>query len=112
METKASFRFLPVERNMAVEAMCAYRDKLKGWALKQFDIAYNKMKESSNGVIKFDGMELEYLKRALNFRGWQFYQERRKIKADTYFTLAFWIKEQKRIFQDNNNPLKQKNTAT
>ena len=112
METKATLKFMPVERSMVVDAMKTYRDKLQGWALKQFDIVYNKMCESKNGIVKLDGMEMEYLKRALNAQGWLFYQDRRKAKANTFFSLAYWVKEQKRIFQEKHNPLKQKNTAS
>ncbi|WP_026678184.1 hypothetical protein [Fictibacillus gelatini] len=105
MRTAAEIKLLPAELGMVKTAMRSYSDWLEGWQKRQFDIAKERV-ENSNGNFEMDGMEMEYVCRALRKYGWLYYSIGKREKAKTYFELAQEIKEKKVQFQQKNNPLK------
>jgi hypothetical protein len=100
---KAKINVLPATLDLITLAMRTYRRKLEGYNQRLFDIAYNKVSKST-GELELDGMELEYICRSLRACGWVYKRLNRLDKAEVYFTLAAWVTEQKREFQQTYGP--------
>lgn len=101
---KETIKLFPFEMDLVKVAMKVYRQTLSDWNQRQFDIAYYKVLNSNKGIIKLDGMEMEFVLRALRSRGWDYYKADNRVKAFVYFDLAQWMKERKMQYQEKNGP--------
>jgi hypothetical protein len=102
---KVKIVLFPNELEMAQVSMSVYREGLSHWNKCQFDIAYKKVMKAKR-VLELDGMEMEFVLRALRSYGWHVYKYVSAARADTYFELAVWLNEKKENFHNNNLKIK------
>ncbi|MEC1744152.1 hypothetical protein [Schinkia azotoformans] len=111
---KHQLNLLPTEHRVILAAVRSYRTASlkdgKSYLWKQIDIAYYKLIYSMKP--RLDGMEMIIIVKALRRRANLFMLLKKETERNLYLELANQIDLEKQRFQEQNNPLRKRKTAS